>query len=176
MTSTEGYADKIDKLLRKAESTTPAEAEALRDKAYALMTKYAIDQAEIDARRAASGGARIVEKIVERSVDITGIFRFGLLEVVHNVTMAFESVNAYMIKDFRVKVEKADGNFRWASAVRYYIVGFESDVKQILLMVTSLQLQAAAEMVHWWNADPAHKTWERGFSFPKQATVHHQLR
>src|SRR5438045_3381366 len=83
---------------------TPAEAEALRDKAYALMTKYAIDQAEIDARRAASGGARIVEKIVERSVDITGIFRFGLLEVVHNVTMAFESVNAYMIKDFRVKV------------------------------------------------------------------------
>ena len=39
----EKYAEKIAKLLAKAESTTPAEAELLLEKAQSLMSQYAVD-------------------------------------------------------------------------------------------------------------------------------------
>ena len=47
--------DLITKLLAKAESTTPEEAEVLIGKAQELATKYAIEQGMIDAARRASG-------------------------------------------------------------------------------------------------------------------------
>jgi hypothetical protein len=50
--------DLITKLLAKAESTTPEEAEALIAKAQELATTYAIEQAVIDAARAVRGEAR----------------------------------------------------------------------------------------------------------------------
>lgn len=49
--------DLITKLLAKAESTTPEEAEALIAKAQDLATKYAIEQSIIEQARAASGQA-----------------------------------------------------------------------------------------------------------------------
>ena len=66
----EKKADLIAKLLAKAESTTPEEAEALREHAYRLMEKYMIDQAVIDARRARDGQAS--EKIVTRIIEFDG--------------------------------------------------------------------------------------------------------
>lgn len=165
MTSTEGYADKIDKLLRKAESTTPQEAEALRDKAFELMAKFRIDQAEIDARRKTANGQRVDEKIIEKAINITGIFRFGLARMAHDVAMAFESVDAYQYKEWQVAVTQANGSVRYAEAVHYVIVGFESDVEQILIMLTSLQIQAATEMVTWWKSYPGAPLLARGPAF-----------
>lgn len=49
--------DLITKLLAKAESTTPEEAEVLIGKAQELATKYAIEQGMIDQARAARGEA-----------------------------------------------------------------------------------------------------------------------
>ncbi len=148
------YADKISKLLQKAESTTPQEAEALRDKAYELMATYAVSQAEIDSRRT---DKRVVEQIITRNINITGNFRHGLHLMSAAVVNAFETMSSYYTPDTDIPIRSTDGSkVRFAKAHIFYIVGYESDVEQAMLMVTSLQLQAAAAMSDWWRTF-AHK-------------------
>lgn len=67
--------DLITKLLAKAESTTPEEAEALIGKAQALATKYQIEQGMIDLARAASGqqpteGFKVIRLCTERNTKL----------------------------------------------------------------------------------------------------------
>src|SRR5688572_5573226 len=63
--------DKITKLLAKAESTTPEEAEALTAKATELMMRWSIDEAVIEARRV---GAGKVDQVVEKKIWVSGIY------------------------------------------------------------------------------------------------------
>lgn len=166
MTASVDYVDKITKLLNKAQGTdSEAEAEAFRDKAYELMAQFRIDEAEIEARRRAAGGSRKDEKIVEKDIPLTGVFRYGLRDLSFFVLNAMPDVSGYFIDNARSEVKLANGKTRWAETVVLVVVGFESDVDQAILLLTSLHLQAAGALVPWWNSEPWHATLSRGEAF-----------
>ena len=136
---TEEKIDLIAKLLAKAESTTPEEAEALTEHAERLMVKYAIDQAVIDERRAREGKSH--ERITEVKVSFSGTYREALLDMGTNVIWALGSMRP---------LAASVGN---RSVL--FIVGFESDVQQAEVLIRSLQVQALVAMRVWWRANAA---------------------
>lgn len=127
----------IQQLLSKAESTTPAEAEALQEHAARLMRKYAIDQAVIDERRAHEGEQH--EQIVTESVRFTKSYRRQMCSVASRVVNALGQCQSY----------RSFGKGR--NYYDFYIVGFESDVAQAKLLIQSIQVQALVALRSWWN-------------------------
>lgn len=132
---TEEKIDLIAKLLAKAESTTPEEAEALTEHAERLMVKYAIDQAVIDERRSREGKAS--ERIVEVKVTFTGTYREALVDMGSNVVWGLGSMRP---------LSGAVG-----TRSNLFIVGFESDVAQAEVLIRSLHVQALIAMRSWWK-------------------------
>lgn len=128
----------IAQLLAKAESTTPEEAEALTQHAERLMLKYMIDQATVDARRAATGQAK--EKIVQIHVDMAGSYRKSLMNLWVAVGRAMGNIEFLKGND--------DGK-----SIRLYLVGFEGDVEQLRTLGTSLAVQAAVALRDWWRVN-----------------------
>lgn len=166
MTASVDYVDKITKLLNKAQGTdVEAEAEAFRDKAYELMAQFRIDEAEIEARRRAAGGSRKDEKLVDKDIPLTGVFRYGLRDLSFFVIDAMPDIGGYFIDNARSEVKLANGKTRWAETVVLVVVGYESDVDQAILLLTSLHMQAAGALIPWWNSDPWHATLKRGEAF-----------
>lgn len=134
MTTQAGHEERITKLLRKAESTTPEEAEALTAKAEELMIRYGIEQARLDARL---NGDQPSEKIVTETVHITGIY--------HNAWVRVGSCVARGLGTVRM--------FRGAERKNVYTVtfiGFESDAQQAARLFTSLMLQGTVALRAWW--------------------------
>lgn len=133
------WSDKIQKLLRKAESTnSEQEAEFLIQKAQELMVKYSIDEAVLRSRRAAEGKAdRIVtSEIHYRSSYSRAQFYIGAAIAKHN--------------DCRVLIRKGkDLMSTWL-----IIVGYESDVERVKQMNASLLIQSAGRLNSWWKASP----------------------
>lgn len=129
--------DLIAQLLAKAESTTPEEAEALTEHAERLMVKYMIDQATIDARRAKAGQAS--EEIVEERLDFTGAYRG---EMVHLSAMVAHGLGSVRVMQYTGGVGKV---------FSVWVVGFESDVSQAIMLINSLQVQAAVAVREWWR-------------------------
>lgn len=126
------YGEKIAKLLRKAESTTPEEAEALFEKAQELMMTWAIDEEFLAQLR----GDKPVEKIVRESIRYTGSYHPALWEI--GATIARNN-------NCRVLIAKL-GN-----ASSLVIIGFESDVERVKLLNASMQIQAARAQSNWWK-------------------------
>lgn len=123
--------ERIKALLRKAETTTPEEAEILTEKAEELMLKYGIDQALLNAR---STGDK--ERIQKLKIPLKGIYAKAYMDMMHSIAMAFGNVRAFFTQ--------------WKqSDVDYTIVGFESDVSQLQVLLTSLQLQAVVALDAW---------------------------
>ena len=83
--SEKNYADMINKLLRKAESTTPEEAEALFAKAQELMVKYAIDEAMLNA---AKGKQREKDDIIAFEMVSVSMYRYAIGEMKWRVAQA----------------------------------------------------------------------------------------
>jgi hypothetical protein len=131
------WENKIAALLAKAERTTPGEAEALTAKAEELIVKFGIERALVDARRATSAGSR--EQIVTDTLTFSGGYREAYLRLAYGVTRTFG------VTGFKTRLG--------ASELRYTMVGFESDVRQLTLLVTSLQLQAITAMRAWCLTD-----------------------
>ncbi|AWY05356.1 hypothetical protein HOT42_gp05 [Microbacterium phage Metamorphoo] len=131
---TEKKADLIAQLLAKAESTTPEEAEALREHAHRLMAKYMIDQAVIDARRARLGQAH--EQIVTKIIPFEGMYRQDMISLGAGVCEALGTVRALQSKG------------RLTSHL--HVIGFESDVEQADILIRSLQVQALLAVKDWW--------------------------
>lgn len=136
---TENKLELIAKLLAKAERTTPHEAEVLTEAAERLMIKYGIEQAQLDAKRAQLG--QETEPIVQQHITLRGVYakdmRDGLAQVVFALGM-------------RPLQKSID-----ATTQVLYVVGFESDVKQALVLMESLQLQAVVAMRDWWKGERA---------------------
>jgi len=130
----EKKADLIAQLLAKAESTTPAEAEALREHAYRLMQKYMIDQAVIDARRAKLGQAH--EQIITKIIPFEGMYRQDMISLGAGVCTALRVVRPLASKG------------RLTSHL--HVIGFESDVAQADILIRSLQVQALLAVKEWW--------------------------
>jgi hypothetical protein len=143
----ETYADKIAKLLAKAESTTPEEAELLIAKAQELMQRYAIDQFMVDAARG-----------VEREEIMTTVFRYeGTYRQAH-AQIAWEVLRANGCR----------GVYTDNPTRRIYeleVVGFQSDVDRTRIVETSLQIQAQRALNAWWGSSPMHAALDRNRKF-----------
>lgn len=126
--------DLIAQLLKKAESTTPEEAEALTAAAERLMVKYAIDQAVIDARRIKEGKTH--EKIVQLPIIFEGVYRNDLLDLGASVIYALGEIRALQSKR--------------PDHTTLYVVGFESDAQQAEVLIRSLHMQAMVALKAWW--------------------------
>lgn len=138
------YADMIAKLLRKAESTTPEEAESLYAKAQELMTKYAIDEAMINAAR---GTNRESEPLVSEEFVVTGIWRFPLGRLTHIV----------LINNGLKDIHLADAGWRTVGGRVYketwvlMAIGYKSDMDRARVLEASLHIQAMRAEAEWWR-------------------------
>lgn len=122
----EKFAEKIASLLRKAESTTPEEAELLIEKAQTLMMKYAIEQTMIDAM---AGKER--EDIVEKTIKYKSSYHHGLFAIGYGIAQA-QSCRVLMT--------------RYKNQTDMHVIGFESDVERAIMLDSSLQIQAQAAL------------------------------
>lgn len=139
----ERYVDKINKLLRKAESTTPEEAEALTAKAQELMATYAITMAMLADRE-----DKPKEELVEETVTFTGTYQKALKKIAFAVMAANECEGFYR-------------NHDWQSPPYQEVVicGFESDVERVKMLVASLQIQCVSAMQTWWKERRDEVSW-----------------
>lgn len=137
MKDAERYADKIAKLLRKAESTTPEEAESLTEKAQELMTQYSISEELIE--RAKGEGRKERENIVREKFACEGSYRHGLAQILIAVSRANDCSPVYT-------------HGTKSKAEYIYVNGFESDVERVRMLFTSLQIQAIGAMQSWWKS------------------------
>lgn len=139
-------ADKLDlitKLLAKAESTTPEEAEALTEHAERLMVKYGIEQARLDARRAETGQAH--EEIVQERMVFDGVYARDIRELGAGIALALGVIRP-------LYGDVSSGGI-------LYLVGFESDVRQAKILVASLEVQAMIAMRAWWKRERDRYQW-----------------
>ena len=144
--TTDRFTDKtttIQRLLAKAESTTPEEAEALTEAAERLMVKHGIDAAMLAAKRQ-SGEP---EKIVTESVQFSGTYVYGELLMASAVVQAFGTMRVYK------------SGTTSSPHMTLHIVGFESDVAQAKTLISSLTLQSVVAMRAWWKANREEYRW-----------------
>lgn len=144
MTTQETYADKISKLLRKAESTTPEEAELLFAKAQELMAKYAIDEAMLNA---AKGTDREREPIVSEEFVIVGLYRAALLKLSWYV-MLNNGLRGIQLSD---PGWRKVGDKVYKETMVLVGVGYQSDISNAKQLATSLEIQALRAESQWWR-------------------------
>lgn len=131
----------IAALLAKAEAThSQEESEAFMAKAEALMVKYAIDAATLAARE----GARKSEEIRTEGITFRGTYEKPLLLGSFVVMLAFSD----SLVAFKRDVPGYDGQ---PSGKRLMISGYASDVESVLILISSLQMQAMGAMEEWWR-------------------------
>lgn len=149
--ATQDYTSKIRKLFDTAESlaaTSPEAAETYREQAYKLMEKRSVTMAELEAERLQSDPNR-TEPIVHERLTFTGSYRRGTVRMAASIVYGFDTMQAYQVTDVDV-FDEEDGKFK--TAILLYVVGFQSDVEQTVMLVKSLELQAQREMKSWWKA------------------------
>lgn len=115
-------------------------AHAALARAEAIMLKYSIDAATVAARRA-SGGEAANDHVVQKIVVIKGIYRTALAINMH----ALLSATGVPVKSFTMKLPKEE---------QLFMVGFESEVRQLVVLVASIQLQAISSLNNWWQRHP----------------------
>jgi hypothetical protein len=126
------YAAKIAALLKKAESTTPEEAELLIAKAQELMSTYAIDEAMLAHARGQKTERIVEEKIEYHSTYSRAQFHIGAAIARNN--------------GCNVMVSKGKDLMR----TTLWVIGFERDVERVRLLNSSLLIQSTAAMNEWW--------------------------
>lgn len=125
-------AAKIAGLLRKAESTTPEEAEALVAKAAELMAKWEIDDALV---RLAMGKSNAkAEEIVQLTLQVTGIYFAPTLQLGHSIARR-TGVRSIQSRRYQGKTEHD-----------LYLIGYESDVHRAEMLFTSCLIQSMTAM------------------------------
>ena len=142
MTQQEKYAEKINALLRKAESTTPEEAELLFAKAAELMAKYQIDEAMLHAKQPEARGT--VQR--ERFVSIS-IWRFPINELKWRIAMAMGLKVIQLQKDIWREV----GGKTYKQNEHLEVFGFKGDLDLYKVLITSLEIQMMRAENTWWQ-------------------------
>lgn len=126
----ESMNEKIKKLLRLAERAgTDHEAEAAREAASRLMTKWGIEEA-------------MLGDIAEKQEAIVTKF-----------TAPFPAAFIKPRTSIAGNVVRGMGNMRiWISGNLVAVMGFESDVDRALTFIPSILVQADAECARWWKS------------------------
>jgi hypothetical protein len=138
----EKVIDKITKLLTKAESTTPEEAELLTAKASELMVAWAIDEAVIAERRGLSGKP---DEIIEHVVHVSGSYWKAHQMFGCDVGRGFGFRMIITNWPTEGAPSGSKGTFRW--------IGFESEIRKAELLYASLQIQCARAL-HEFTLQP----------------------
>lgn len=121
-TETDARLEKIQKLLTKAERTSNEhEAAAFFAKAEELMTRWAIDDAMLQA-----AGKKPEDKIEQRRVKIASTYFNPDISLLHGIC---RSHNCKLLQNKQGKYG--------------LVIGFTSDVDHVITLYTSLQMQAA---------------------------------
>ncbi len=136
---TDAKIDLIAKLLAKAEAagTTPAERDALSEKAGELMIKYGIDEAV--ARAARTGEVRSEEII--KTLTYTDVPR--------SYSHEYAVLGCRVAENFGVKGILATGNRQKGTGV--YFIGFRSDVELVTQLYRSLVRQCTLNLAPWYR-------------------------
>jgi len=134
--SQEKWAIRVAKLLRKAESTTPEEAELLTAKAQEIMTSWALSDALI--ARASGDNNKEREQVIQK----TTLYRGGYSRALFQIGSAVSRAN-----NCKALISKA----KQQNLTFLHIIGFESDVERVLFLDSSLQVQAATALRAWWK-------------------------
>lgn len=138
---TTSMADKITKLLSKAESTTPEEAEALVERAQYLMIKYSIEAAEIDERKRADGQA--TEEIITASIVLSGRWAMQHRSLLGTIIFHSDGIQGYLSL-----TGKPNG------ACIYYMVGYKSHVEQVKRLCESVLIQSVVALRKFTKEHP----------------------
>lgn len=143
------YAERINKLMAKAESTEfPEEAEALLAKAQELMTSYSVDEAML---RAAAASEDAVEEISEIKLTYTGGMRKGLYILGHRLA-EYNGCSAFFEDERSARPRN----------ITVTVIGFPKDLERIQLLDTSLKLQCAVGLKKFVE-DHIDPTWHRSY-------------
>lgn len=151
------WATRIDALLRKAESTdNEHEAQTYAAKAAELIVMYGIEQAEIDQLRADSGQQR--GKIIQHTMWFGGTYAMGTMLGAFYVIQALSDGAIVCMKSHNkqydyMRVSKAeDGSYDKRRGYYLFLHGYESDIEQALLLISSISIQATRAMANWWSS------------------------
>lgn len=138
-TEEERMARRVATLLQKAEDFRrhgeDGSADAALELAETIMLKYSLDAAIVAAR---STNASAPEEIKTLTVQFTGIYRVALSVQFDQLVRAFSTT----VRSFITKTERTE---------LLYLVGYDSDIRQLHTLITSLQLQAIAHLNNWWK-------------------------
>jgi hypothetical protein len=130
------YAERIAKLLKKAENTdSQPEADALFGKAQQLMVKYAISEellAQVDGRDI------VQDHVVQDYIRYTGIFHMFQWDIGNVIAQ---------VNDCKTLISKA------GKSSGLTIIGMSKDVERVKLLNASIQLQAAVAERNWWRVN-----------------------
>jgi hypothetical protein len=131
----------IDQMLKKAESTTPEEAEALLEAATKLMARYGVTEAMLQAT-----GQKAKESIGCDRVELKGIYSRELMFLVYHVSRAQGTTRILYTK---------------YSDTRYVvsIYGYESDRAAMVRLAESLVIQALSATAAWWRVNKSRYSW-----------------
>jgi hypothetical protein len=143
----EKYADKIAKMLRKAESTTPEEAEVCIAMAQNLMTRWAISEAMI----AKAAGKSADDKIEQEEIILTGLFHEVKCYVTWGVVRANKCKGVYSQSNGWSYPVVIDGKERkqW---YKITVTGYRSDIERVKMLDASLQIQLVRAETSWWRS------------------------
>lgn len=150
--------ERVRKLLARAEhpTTPPAEAEACSEKAAALMSRYVIDRAMLEAREPGAVRPQV------RRIGVPA--PYAVPKAVLLTTVA---------KSFRVCT--AIGNDYAGGGRRCTLVGFPTDLDTTELLFTSLLLQASTAMLGWSQGRRDLRSFRRAFLFGYASTIGERL-
>lgn len=144
--ATDGMQRRAAELLARAEDFRRHGEDGSADAALALaeriMVKYSLDAALVSAR--STSADRPVEEIVVRIVEVGGIYQVVLAPQLSLLALATGAA----VRSFTSKLDRA---------TLVYVVGYESEVQQLIALLTSVLLQAVAGTTNWWQQLPASK-------------------
>lgn len=155
MSQVDPRIDKIKKLLDKAtaKGTTEAEADAFREKAYELMVKWEIDEAQLDAaKQERLRSEDIVRRVVHIATGKTYTMEYATAMALAAQGMGLRSFLTQVWEN--KKIGKKANNAQWFRAV--VLVGFRSDVDRAELLIDSLTLQLTTALSAYGKTLP---TW-----------------
>jgi hypothetical protein len=134
---------KIEALLAKANANgvTPEESETYTAKAEELMVKWGIEEAELEA-----GGQHKAEPIIEVSIDFAATYGPTMVMFAFNICNGFGN-----LRNLQTSLSGPRGRRR------FWIIGHESDVTAVQMLIASLQIQAMRELKAWQKVDEGRK-------------------
>lgn len=134
METTDRMLEKVRALIAKAESTdSPAEAEALFERAEKLMTKHMIDEAMLEATRPAE--ARMTPEVI--TIDICA--KGGLDD-------QFTDLAMFLASHFGCRIIFTGLGIKWLNKITARVYGYASAVRSFEMLYTGLHLDLAGQL------------------------------